>query len=100
MLFSTLNKLKSSKQAKLRKPTYREGTQFPSHVSINLVSSQKLAKFKADQSGIPEEGLRGLDAIKFDIDELRQLYSDRQKIVLLYPFPATLNLSMFAEDPL
>ena len=81
MLFSTLNKqVKGDKSVstvaksggKFMKPSYKEGSLFPSYVQINLVSSQRLVRFKESRG----EKTSRQEAIRFSMDELREMYSD------------------------
>ena len=79
------------------KAFFQEGTVFPQHVSLNLVSSRKLlaAKGQTDHT----QNLQR-ESVSLNMQELQKAYADKKRIVMLYQYPAMQFSHLFDVDPL
>ena len=92
-LSSLLSRLSLRKAAAPKtSATIKEGFEFPAHIRLNLVSSLKFTNYM-NQSAQQ-------NSLKMSMEDLQALYSqNKQRIVLLYPFPAV-ALGPYSQDPI
>ena len=83
-----------AKKAVVTKNCFNEGSIFPQHITLNLVSSLKFTPVR-DQNM-----LRNQESVALKIEEIRQVFQDKQRVILLYQYPAMQFSSAADIDPL
>jgi len=74
----------------------KEGTVFPAHINFSVISTRKLATYKDNSNDVANRQLP--ETVKLSIEDLAQLYSDKEQIVLFYQFPQP-RFTAYDMDP-